>query len=105
MTGPGGAQPFGATGSVTQSDELWDAIVGVRGRVKLGESDWFMPYYFDAGTGSSTLTWQSALGVGHPFKWGDIILAYRYLSYEGSDNKLVENLSFGGFALGANFRF
>jgi hypothetical protein len=64
-----------------------------------------MPYYLDAGAGNSTLTWQSVLGVGHAFKWGEVILAYRYLSYEQSSNKLIEDLSFGGFALGVNFRF
>ena len=105
VTGPGGAQTFARTGSVTKSDDLWDAIVGVKGRVKLGDGNWFMPYYLDAGAGDSTLTWQSVLGVGHAFKWGEVILAYRYLSYEQSGSKLVEDLSFGGFGLGVNFRF
>jgi hypothetical protein len=105
VTGPGGSQPFATTGSVTRSDQLWDAIVGVKGRVKLGAGNWFMPYYLDAGAGDSTLTWQGVLGIGHAFKWGDILLAYRYLSYEQSGNKLIEDLSFGGFGLGVNFRF
>ncbi|HEV3009932.1 MAG TPA: hypothetical protein VGX52_12930 [Burkholderiales bacterium] len=105
VTGPAGAQTFTRTGSVTKSDDLWDAIVGVRGRVKLGEGNWFMPYYLDAGAGDSRLTWQGVLGVGHGFKWGEIIFAYRYLSYEQGDNKLIEELSFGGLGLGVNFRF
>jgi hypothetical protein len=105
VTGPLGAQTFTRTGSVTKSEDLWDAIVGIRGRVKLGEGNWFMPYYLDAGAGDSTLTWQSVLGVGHAFKWGEVIFAYRYLSYEQGGNKLIEDLSFGGFGLGVNFRF
>ena len=105
VTGPGGAQTFARTGSVTKSDDLWDAIVGVKGRVKLGDGNWFMPYYLDAGAGDSTLTWQGVLGVGHAFKWGEVLLAYRYLSYEQGGNKLIEDLSFGGFGLGVNFRF
>jgi hypothetical protein len=105
VTGPGGAQTFARTGSVTKSEDLWDAIVGVKGRVKLGQGNWFMPYYLDAGAGDSTLTWQSVLGVGHAFKWGEVIFAYRYLSYEQGGNKLIEDLSFGGFGLGVNFRF
>jgi len=105
VTAPPGAQAFARTGSVTESEDLWDAIVGIRGRVKLGEGNWFMPYYLDAGAGDSKLTWQGVLGVGHAFKWGDIILAYRYLSYEQGDNKLVDDLSFGGFGLGLNFHF
>jgi hypothetical protein len=105
VSAPPGAQSFARTGSVTKSDDLWDAIVGVRGHVRLGEGNWFMPYHLDAGAGDSKLTWQGVLGVGHAFKWGDIIFAYRYLSYEQGGNKLIENLSFGGFGLGANFRF
>jgi hypothetical protein len=105
VTAPGGAQTFARAGSVTKSDDLWDAIVGVRGRVSLGEGRWFMPYHLDAGAGDSSLTWQSVLGVGHAFKWGDVIFAYRYLSYEQGGNKLIENLSFTGFGLGVNFRF
>ena len=105
VAGPGGAQTFARTGSVTKSDDLWDAIVGVKGRVKLGDGNWFMPYYLDAGAGDSTLTWQGVLGVGHAFKWGEVLLAYRYLSYEQGGNKLIEDLSFGGFGLGVNFRF
>jgi len=105
VTGPAGAQTFARTGNVTKSEELWDAIVGVKGRVKLGQGNWFMPYYFDAGAGDSTLTWQSVLGVGHAYKWGEVVFAYRYLSYEQSGNKLIEDLSFAGFGLGVNFRF
>jgi hypothetical protein len=105
VAGPGGAQTFARTGSVTKSDDLWDAIVGVKGRVKLGDGNWFMPYYLDAGAGDSTLTWQGMLGVGHAFKWGEVVFAYRYLSYEQGGNKLIEDLSFGGFGLGVNFRF
>jgi hypothetical protein len=104
VTGPG-TQTFTRTGSVTKSEDLWDAIVGVKGRVKLGQGNWFMPYYLDAGAGDSTLTWQGMLGVGHAFKWGEVLLAYRYLSYEQSGDKLIEDLSFGGFGLGVNFRF
>jgi hypothetical protein len=104
VSGPAGAQPFAGTGSVAKAQDLWDAIVGVRGRVRLGEGKWFMPYHLDAGAGDSKLTWQGVLGVGHAFKWGEAIFAYRYLSYE-QDKGLVEELNFGGFGLGVNFRF
>jgi hypothetical protein len=43
--------------------------------------------------------------IGYAFKWGDIVFDYRYLYYSQSDDKLIDNISFGGFALGANFRF
>ena len=105
VTGPAGAATFARTGSVAKSDTLWDGIVGVRGRFKLGEGNWFAPYYLDVGGGDSKLTWQAIAGVGYSYHWGDIVLAYRYLSYEQGGNKLLEDFNVGGFALGVNFRF
>jgi hypothetical protein len=43
------------------------------------------------------------LGVGHAFKWGEILFAYRGLSWAQGGNKLVDDLNIRGFALGANF--
>jgi hypothetical protein len=105
VAGPVGTQSFASAGSVSKSDDLWDAIIGVRGRVKIGDGNWFVPYHLDAGAGSSKLTWQGLLGVGYSYKWGDLLFAYRYLSYEQSGNKLVEELNFGGFSAGVAFRF
>jgi hypothetical protein len=34
-----------------------------------------------------------------------MVFDYRYLYYSMSGERLIDNLSFGGFALGANFRF
>jgi hypothetical protein len=92
-------------GSVSERTELWDAIVGVRGRVQLGESRWFMPYHLDIGGGSSRLTWQGMLGIAYAFKWGDAILAYRHLSYDQSGDGLYQDFRFSGPAAGATFRF
>lgn len=103
VTGPGGTSTFPRSGSVEKSNDLWDAIAGVRGRLALGEG-WFVPYYVDVGGGSS-FTWQGMLGAGYGFKWGDVILAYRYLYYEQSGDELLQELALGGFGLGASFRF
>jgi len=105
VAGPVGAQTFARTASVERSADLWDAIVGARGRVRLGDGNWFMPYHIDVGAGDSDLTWQGVLGVGYAFKWGELALTYRYLYYEQGDDKLFQELNFSGFALGANFRF
>ena len=105
VTGPTGSQAFAREGSVERSEDIWDAIIGARGRVKLGDGNWFMPYYIDVGAGDSELTWQGALGVGYAFTWGELALTYRYLSYEQDDDKFIQKLTFSGFALGANFRF
>jgi hypothetical protein len=105
VTGPGAGQVFPASGSISERADLWDAIVGVRGRVRLGEGQWFMPYYLDVGTGSSTLTWQGLLGIAYRFKWGDATLAWRNLYYDQGDDKLVQNFRFSGPALGVTFVF
>lgn len=102
---PVSGETLNASGSVSQSEDLWDGIIGVRGHVKLGDSNWFMPYYADIGTGSSTVTWQAMLGVAYGWKWGDVGLVYRYLSYDMDDDELLQDVSFGGPALGVTFRF
>ena len=42
---------------ISDSGDVWDGIVGLRGNVKL-DKYWYLPYYFDVGTGASDLTWQ-----------------------------------------------
>jgi opacity protein-like surface antigen len=95
---------IGLSGSPQKKEDIWSGIVGAKGRFNFGESDWFANAYVDVGGGSSVFTWQGAAGIGYAFKWGDVILDYRYLYYS-QDNKVIDNLSFGGLALGANFRF
>jgi hypothetical protein len=105
-TGPlGNTATFGRSGSADKRENIWAGIVGARGRFNFGESDWFANAYVDVGGGSSVFTWQGVAGIGYAFKWGDVILDYRYLYYSQDDDKLIDNLSFGGLALGANFRF
>ena len=103
LAGPLGLFP--QSGSSSQSEDLLDAIVGVRGKLKLGGSNWFVPYYLDAGAGSSQFTWQAEAGIGYAFKWGDVLLAYRHLSYEQESGKLIQDMRFSGPALGVAFRF
>ncbi|HTM60689.1 MAG TPA: hypothetical protein VL199_10030 [Burkholderiales bacterium] len=105
VSGPGGGQTFPSAGSVSRESNLWDGIVGVRGRVRWGDTPWYSPYYLDVGGGSSNLTWQGIAGVAYGFKWGDLLLAYRKLYYDQGDDKLLQNFSFSGPTLGATFRF
>ena len=93
------------SGSISEKKDLWDGIVGVKGRVSLGGSNWSLPYYLDVGTGSSSLTWQGLLGVAYTYKWLGVTLAYRHLYYDQKDDKLIQDLRFSGPALGVNFRF
>jgi hypothetical protein len=105
VTLPNSTLNFARSGSVEKTENLWAAIVGVKGQVKLGASNWFVPYYVDLGGASSLFTWQGVVGVGYKFHWGDVRLDYRYLYYDQSGDKLVQDLAIGGFALGVNFRF
>jgi len=105
VTGPGGGQTFPASGSISRRTDLWDGIIGVRGRLRLGESQWFVPYHLDVGAGSSRLTWQGLLGIAYAFKWGDAVFGYRRLYYDQGDDKLLQDFRFSGPTLGASFRF
>ena len=102
---PNSALSFARSGSVEKQENLWAAIVGAKGQVRLGESNWFVPYYVDLGGASELFTWQGVLGLGYKFRWGDVRLDYRYLYYDQSGDKLIQDLAVAGFALGVNFRF
>ena len=95
----------GRSGSAGQDVDLWDGIVGFRGSAGFGGGKWFVPYYLDAGAGTSKFTWQGMLGIGYSFGWGDLLLVYRYLSFEQGDEHPVQRLYFSGPALGARFNF
>ena len=105
VSGPGGGQSFPTSGSISQGDDLWDGIVGVRGRIRLGRSNWSLPYYLDIGTGSSDFTWQGVAGIAYGFSWGGVQLVYRHLYYDQKDDKLLQDMRFSGPALGVFFRF
>ena len=105
IAGPLGGQVFNRTGSISQSEDILDGIVGTRGRINLGDSNWFLPYYLDIGAGSSDLTWQGLLGVAYAIKWVEIKLAYRHLYYDTGGDKLLDDMRFSGPAFGATFRF
>ena len=102
----GGGATFPASGSATQKGDNWDVIVGVKGRAKLGEGNWFVPFILDAGTGDSKYTLQAQTGIGYAFRWGDLVLAYRYLGWKRDDDtKPIQELELYGFGLGGIFRF
>ncbi len=104
LAGPLGLFP--QAGTFSQKEELLDAIVGVRGKLRFGDgNNWFLPYYLDAGAGDSKLTWQAMAGVGYRFHWGDVLGAYRHLSYEQKGDEHIQDLAFSGPALAAAFRF
>ena len=96
-----GARP---TTFLSESEDFWDVIVGIKGGIMLNEK-WYIPYYADIGTGQSQFTWQLYAGIGYKFSWGDIKLAYRYLEYDQDDDKLLQDLKLYGPQIGIGFRF
>ena len=104
VAGPGPGQTFAHVGGISERVDLWDGIIGVRGLVGLG-SGWAIPYYLDAGAGSSRFTWQASTGIEYRFSWGDVQLSYRYVYYNMGNDELLQGVSFSGPGLGVNFRF
>jgi hypothetical protein len=95
----------GGLGGVSASKDLWNGIGGLRGRIRLGATRWFVPYYFDIGGGGSQLTWQIASGMGYQMGWAALSATYRYLSFEQRDDAVVKHLSYGGPMLMVDVNF
>lgn len=90
--------------SASVSKDYWDAIVGFKGNIGLGDR-WYIPYYADVGAGDSDLTWQATAGVA--FKaadWADIALLYHHMAWD-IPGVVIKDLEFSGPALGVVFRF
>ncbi|RZI39970.1 hypothetical protein EGT07_26085 [Herbaspirillum sp. HC18] len=104
VAGPGPGQTFSAVGNASRKVDLWDAVVGIRGRAKLADR-WYLPYYLDVGGGSSNMTLLAHAGISYAYRWGELTLAYRHLQYDQDDNKLLQDFKFSGPLLGASFRF
>ena len=96
----------GREGNAKVAGTNWDFIIGMRGQFRFGQDNtWFMPYYFDIGTGDSDMTWQAMGGVGYSFKWGDMVAAWRYMEYDLPGDVAISDLDFNGPAVGAVFRW
>jgi hypothetical protein len=77
----------------------------VRGRYGIGDGRWAIPFYVDAGTGSSDLTWQASTDLAYRYNWGELIIVFRHLEYDEGSDKFLQNLAFSGPTVGARIRF
>ena len=93
------------SGTLSENVGFWDGIAGVTGRFEIPNSKFFIPYYFDVGSGEMPLTWQAFAGVGYHAPWADLSLGYRYLDFQNSSTAHVQNLAMGGVILAATFHF
>jgi hypothetical protein len=84
-----------------------DPIIGLKGRIRIADSDYFIPFYADVGGGggSTQVTSQGFVGVGRGFEWGDVQIGVKDLYYSQKNNNVTTNLNFLGFAGGVTFRF
>ena len=65
-------------------DSTADLVVGFKGRARIFDSAWYIPFYLDGGKagGAQTNTWQALTGIGRAFSWGDVSLVYRAMYFE-----------------------
>ncbi len=90
---------------ISDSGDVWDGIVGIRGNVNLNDK-WYVPYYVDMGTGDSAFTTQGMAGFGYKIsKVLDVVAAYRYLYWKFEDNKVLDKLHINGPLVGLRYRF
>jgi hypothetical protein len=86
--------------------DLPDAIIGVKGEARLGDTGhWFIPYYADVGGGSSDHSSITSAGIGYTYGWGDLALNYRYLEYQPGKSSTFNTFKLYGPMLTAAFHF
>jgi len=90
--------------STTESDHVWDGIVGVRGEMALSDKVDVVAYA-DAGTGGSDYTLQGVAALNYKFDGFEGRLGYRYLKWEFDGHGALEDLTVKGPYAGAIFKF
>ena len=100
FSSPLGAGPQGVTEATNAN---WDAIGGVRGRVRVGPLT--IPYYADAGAGDSDLTWQVMTGVGYEMRHFDVGVMWRHIDYRMKGERQIADLELNGPSAGITFKW
>jgi hypothetical protein len=98
--------PASRTGSSDVSQNVVDAIVGIKARYVFGSNrEWSVPLYADVGTGGSASTSQFAAGIGYRFSWGELTGMWRYIGYRAKSGQAVNDLTLSGPQIAAVFRW
>lgn len=94
--------------SPSESNDVWDGIVGARGNIKLNKQ-WALPFHFDVGTGDTDLTWQAFGGVAYTIDKVELLAGYRHLEWDFDDSdpggKIFDDLYISGPVLGLRYFF
>lgn len=97
---------LGVSFKQTSTENITAAIAGVKGRLNLGDSNYFVPFYVDAGGGqSSSFTSQAYLGIGRTYDWGDVSLVAKNVYYQFKPNNTNVDLNMFGAAVAVTFKF
>lgn len=95
-------------GTASKTTSTVDPIVGAKGRYRIADSTWYLPFYGDIGSGGGTtnLTWQAMTGVGKTFgKLIDVSLTYRALYYDMKDGGVLQKTTMLGPQAAVTFKF
>lgn len=95
------------SGNPSRVNQTTDPVLGFKGRARIMDSSWFIPFYADAGkgSGSNNGTWQASLGVGDAFSWGEVALVYRAMGFHLKDTAGSSNWTNAGPQLSATMNF
>jgi hypothetical protein len=98
--------PIMVGGGFWPSADSTDGLIGVRGSLRLsGDGRWYLPYEADVADGNKNWQNNEFLGVGYHFRWGDVSLAVRNLTYQFSDRPILEKVRMTGPVIGGTFRW
>ena len=95
-------------GTAAKTTSTIDPVVGMKGRYRIADSTWYVPFYGDIGSGGGTtnLTWQAMLGVGKTFSnFIDASLTYRALYYDMKDGGVLQKTTMQGPQVAVTFKF
>ena len=94
------------TDATKEDDDLWNGIAGIRGSIFLGKTNWFIPFEMDIGAGDVDLTWQIFAALGYSFSDRiKAMIGFRHIEFEDDGNRMIEDLSMSGPAIGFSFNF
>jgi hypothetical protein len=86
--------------------DFTDGLIGVRGSLYLSrDGKWFVPYEADVDDGNKNWGNNEFLGVGYHFRWGDVSLGARNLTYQLNDRPILQKVRLTGPVIGATLRW
>jgi len=107
ITTPNGSLALGKSTTLTLNTTKVEGIGGITGRINIPNSQFYIPFYLDAGGGAVPFTWQAYAAIAYKASsWADVSAGYRYMMFQnGSSTQGVQHLDFSGLILAANIKF